>query len=392
MKVTKKIMISSALATALSMNTIIPMNVLATERVETTTTNQTIAENYLGPDGLKQAMEDTASNALVMDAYALTILKQEDIFFKNIESLEINDLSANLTSHQQTARNNAAYWLDTLKPSLIQVNENIIGYNTKFQNYYDTLVSLAKANDKETLNFGLELLHSEIEENKEEVDALIEDLTTFKHSLFTDVQSFRSDSNDITALLSGNNALIPQLKDQISAYNDAINTDIAIIAGGAAGEVVGVAMFAGGVILFPTAPYLGGGLMVAGVAVVGGSTAAIIIASNDLQSKQQALKDATTNLTQLETEVVVLETLNNQVNYFVETIDIAIESLKNISDQWNTLSSKYNTLIDTVEDTSGDLGIFVIPQLNTAKDDWEDIKTYAETLYQDLNYNTTIIE
>ncbi|MEI5907208.1 HBL/NHE enterotoxin family protein [Bacillus spongiae] len=391
MKRTKKMMISSAIATAVLATTVIPVNVLATEQ-KTTMSTESITENYLGPEGLKQAMTDTASNALVMDAYALTILKQQDLFFKNIESLDISDLTTSLSNHQTIARNNASYWLDTLKPNLIQVNENIIGYNTKFQNYYDTLVSLAMANDKETLNFGLELLHSEIEENKAEVDALISDLTNFKKALFTDVQSFRSDSDAITSQLSGNNALIPQLKNQISAYNDAINTDIGIIAGGAVGEIVGVALFAGGVILFPTAPYLGGGLMVAGVAVVGGSTAAIVIASNDLEDKQKALKEATSTLTQLETEVVVLETLNNQVNYFVETIDLAIDSLQNISDQWNTLGSKYNTLIDTVEDTSGDLGIFVIPQLNTAKDDWADIKQYAETLYQDLNYSENVIE
>ncbi|MGQ7190896.1 HBL/NHE enterotoxin family protein, partial [Escherichia sp. HC-CC] len=51
-----------------------------------------------------------------------------------------------------------------------------INYNTKFQNYYDTLVAAVDAKDKATLTKGLTRLSSSINENKAQVDQLVEDL------------------------------------------------------------------------------------------------------------------------------------------------------------------------------------------------------------------------
>ena len=45
-------------------------------------------EYSLGPEGLKDAMERTGSNALVMDLYALTIIKQGNVNFGNVSSVD----------------------------------------------------------------------------------------------------------------------------------------------------------------------------------------------------------------------------------------------------------------------------------------------------------------
>ena len=85
-------------------------------------------------------------------------------------------LKGKVIQHQDTARGNAKQWLDVLKPQLISTNQNIINYNTKFQNYYDTLVAAVDAKDKATLTKGLTRLSSSINENKAQVDQLVEDL------------------------------------------------------------------------------------------------------------------------------------------------------------------------------------------------------------------------
>ena len=120
-------------------------------------------------------MERTGSNALVMDLYALTIIKQGNVNFGNVSSVDAG-FKRKVIQHQDTARGNAKQWLDVLKPQLISTNQNIINYNTKFQNYYDTLVAAVDAKDKATLTKGLTRLSSSINENKAQVDQLVEDL------------------------------------------------------------------------------------------------------------------------------------------------------------------------------------------------------------------------
>ncbi len=122
-----------------------------------------------------------------------------------------------MIQHQDTARGNAKQWLDVLKPQLISTNQNIINYNTKFQNYYDTLVAAVDAKDKATLTKGLTRLSSSINENKAQVDQLVEDLKKFRNKMTSDTQNFKGDANQITSILASQDAGIPLL--QKSNYN-----------------------------------------------------------------------------------------------------------------------------------------------------------------------------
>lgn len=175
-------------------------------------------------------MERTGSNALVMDLYALTIIKQGNVNFGNVSTVDAA-LKGKVIQHQDTARGNAKQWLDVLKPQLISTNQNIINYNTKFQNYYDTLVAAVDAKDKATLTKGLTRLSSSINENKAQVDQLVEDLKKFRNKMTSDTQNFKGDANQITSILASQDAGIPLLQNQITTYNEAISKYNAIIIG-----------------------------------------------------------------------------------------------------------------------------------------------------------------
>ncbi|PGB02019.1 HBL/NHE enterotoxin family protein, partial [Bacillus toyonensis] len=97
----------------------------------------------------------------------------------------------------------------------ISTNQNIINYNTKFQNYYDTLVAAVDAKDKATLTKGLTRLSSSINENKAQVDQLVEDLKKFRNKMTSDTQNFKGDANQITSILASQDAGIPLLQNQI---------------------------------------------------------------------------------------------------------------------------------------------------------------------------------
>ncbi len=281
-----KVMALSALMAVFAAGNIMPAHTYAAESTVKQAPVHAAAKAYndyeeysLGPEGLKDAMERTGSNALVMDLYALTIIKQGNVNFGNVSSVDAA-LKGKVIQHQDTARGNAKQWLDVLKPQLISTNQNIINYNTKFQNYYDTLVAAVDAKDKATLTKGLTRLSSSINENKAQVDQLVDDLKKFRNKMTSDTQNFKGDANQITSILASQDAGIPLLQNQITTYNEAISKYNAIIIGSSVATALGPIAIIGGAVVIATGAGtpLGVALIAGGTAAVGGGTAGIVLA------------------------------------------------------------------------------------------------------------------
>ncbi|MES5943448.1 MULTISPECIES: non-hemolytic enterotoxin NHE subunit B [unclassified Bacillus cereus group] len=364
-----KVMALSALMAVFAAGNIMPAHTYAAESTVKQAPIHAVAKAYndyeeysLGPEGLKDAMERTGSNALVMDLYALTIIKQGNVNFGNVSSVDAA-LKGKVIQHQDTARGNAKQWLDVLKPQLISTNQNIINYNTKFQNYYDTLVAAVDAKDKATLTKGLTRLSSSINENKAQVDQLVEDLKKFRNKMTSDTQNFKGDANQITSILASQDAGIPLLQNQITTYNEAISKYNAIIIGSSVATALG-----------PIA-------IIGGAAAVGGGTAGIVLAKKELDNAQAEIQKITGQVTTAQLEVAGLTNIKTQTEYLTNTIDTAITALQNISNQWYTMGSKYNSLLQNVDSISPNDLVFIKEDLNIAKDSWKNIKDYAEKIY-----------
>ncbi|CJA44550.1 Enterotoxin 40 kDa subunit [Streptococcus pneumoniae] len=327
-------------------------------------------------------MERTGSNALVMDLYALTIIKQGNVNFGNVSSVDAA-LKGKVIQHQDTARGNAKQWLDVLKPQLISTNQNIINYNTKFQNYYDTLVAAVDAKDKATLTKGLTRLSSSINENKAQVDQLVEDLKKFRNKMTSDTQNFKGDANQITSILASQDAGIPLLQNKITTYNEAISKYNAIIIGSSVATALGPIAIIGGAVVIATGAGtpLGVALIAGGAAAVGGGTAGIVLAKKELDNAQAEIQKITGQVTTAQLEVAGLTNIKTQTEYLTNTIDTAITALQNISNQWYTMGSKYNSLLQNVDSISPNDLVFIKEDLNIAKDSWKNIKDYAEKIY-----------
>ncbi|WP_369902113.1 HBL/NHE enterotoxin family protein [Bacillus manliponensis] len=384
-----KVMALSALITAFAATNIMPAHTFAAEsQAKPSSIHATAAyasneytEYSLGPEGLREAMERTGSNALVMDLYALTIIKQANV---NFNGLTVNDaLKTSVLHHQNVARINANQWLDNLKPQLISTNQNIINYNTKFQNYYDTLVTAVDNQDKETLKKGLTRLSTSISENKQKVDKLVGDLKKFRDKMTTDTQNFKGDANQITSILASEDAGIPLLQQQITTYNEAIGKYNAIIIGSSVATALGPIAIIGGAVVIATGAGtpLGIALIAGGTAAIGGGATGIVLAKKELDNAQAEIQKLSGQVSQAQLQVAGLTNIKNQTEYLTNTIDIAITALQNISNQWYTMGSKYNSLLQNVESISPQDLVFIKEDLNIAKDSWGNIKEYAEKIY-----------
>lgn len=384
-----KVMALSALIAVIAASNI-PAHTLAAEStVKPTSVYAAVAnksdrydEYSLGPEGLRDAMQRTGSNALVMDLYALTILKQANVNFNGINTVE-DSLKTKVVHHQEVARGNASQWLDHLKPQLISTNQNIINYNTKFQNYYDTLAAAIDNQDKATLSKGLTRLSGSISENKAKVDKLVNDLKAFRNKMTVDTQNFKGDANQITSILASQESGIPGLQKQITAFNDALSKYNSIIIGSSVATALGpIAIIGGAVVIWTGAGTpLGVGLIAGGAAAVGGGVTGIVLAKKELDKAQEEIKKLTGEVTQAELQVAGLTNIKNQTEYLTNTIDIAITALQNISNQWYTMGSKYNSLLQNVDSINPEDLAFIKEDLNIAKGSWQNIKEYAEKIY-----------
>ncbi|PEJ73706.1 HBL/NHE enterotoxin family protein [Bacillus wiedmannii] len=385
-----KLMTSAALMTVMTTASIAPSYVFAETSKEVNSQNQQqsnihLPDKYLGPEGLQKALQDTGSHVVVLDAYALTLLKSPSIKLdKNLfTDQKDKDLVDSVENSQKTAQSHAKDWTDVLKPQLIQVNQGIVNYGTKFDNYYKTIADAASNQDKDTVKQGVQRLYNSVEENKQAVEQLVTNLKSFRDNLITDTNNFQQNTNILLANLEGKNAILPTLQKEIDAYNTQVGVAIGMIAGGGVlclegvgfGVLTGVLAISG--IGLPFAVLTGS--VAAGS--VGGGVALIVTGNNKLKDANNNIAKLTTQMKDTDLQATALKVASGQTKNFADTINLAIDSAQALADQWITMDAKYKSLLDNVETISPENLVFIKEDLKTAQDSWLNIKSYADTLY-----------
>ncbi|TXR99405.1 enterotoxin [Bacillus sp. SH7-1] len=323
---------------------------------------------YLGPAGLENALRDTKSNMLIMDLYALTILKQSNINMDGIPA--VNDtLKTEIKANQQLTRENAEYWLKNLKPGLIQTNQNIISYDTKYQNYHKLL--LKYRNDPTKLKTVLTNLNRDISAYKDQVATLVDDMTKFRVKLGKDTTNLKGNADKIVNLLTGEEAGIPLYQKQIEANKILIDENNKIYIASSVATAAGAFM-----VLSPLAPI--------GAPVLGAGIYGVVSSQQQIIKAQEQIITLTQNVSMAKLQVGRLTIVESDIKNLTATIDKAIDSLETIKTSWENMGSKYVTFINRVTGVDPEvieLDDEEIPaDLKTVQAEWTKIREYAETI------------
>lgn len=335
---------------------VIPLHTFAAEQAvqNSVSQQQEDGQSYsLGPDKYKEVMEKMGASILTIDSYALTIINQQLTDLSKISSIN-GDLQANMIQHQNDAQTNAIYWFDDLKPHMMKTNQNIVSYNDTFQASYNQLLAALDQKDTVTFKNELEKLYNNILKDSQEVDGLLEKLKTFRNKMAEDTRSFKADSNQLISILESTNAGIPLLQQQINNYNNTIKENY-----DKRGGYIALSVFM---------PPVGIPL--------------IVTADNNIASAQQEIEQLKSRISGAEAELVILTDAKNKTEHMTATIDTAIDALQNISNQWHTIGSKYNSLLKNVDNINPDRLALLKIDLKIAKDSWQDLKNYADKLYE----------
>lgn len=320
---------------------------------------------YLGPTGLDNAMKDTKSNMLVMDLYALTILKQADINLDGLPSVD-NNLKTSIKANQDLTRENATYWLNNLKSGLVKMNQNIISYDTRFQNYSRYL--LQYKNDPVKLTALLTKLNGEISENKKQVTDLVEDLKSFRKKLEDDTKNLKGNAEKIVNILTSQDAGIPLFQQQIEANKALIDENNKIYIGSSVATAFSVYL-----ILSPFAPI--------GAAGLGGSIFGVVSSQQQIIKAQEEIIKLTQNISMAKLQSARLTVVQGDIKNLTDTIDKAIVSAENIKTSWDVMGTKYDSLINSAQKVDPEfLAMDITADLDTAKEHWMDIRKYAENI------------
>lgn len=397
-----KVLAVATLATFITATNGNTIHVLAQEQ---TAQEQKTNAYKLGPEGLSEALAKTGSHILVMDLYAKTMIKQPNINLSNIDlGSEGEELLKNIHHNQELSRINANLWLDTAKPQIQKTARNIVNYDVKFQNYSKVLVNLAEKKDKVGLKKGINDLITTINTNSEEVTKVIATLNDLKTKLYDNSVGFKNNvggpdgQGGLTALLAGNNALIPQLQAEIenlrSTQTEHFNNVLAWSIGGGLGAFILVAAaIAGTVVIVVTGgtatPAVIGGLTALGAAGIGLGTAAGVTASKHMDSYNEIsnkIGQLSTKANLASQAVISLTNAKATLTDLYQTVDQAITSLTAIQQQWNTMGANYKVLHDNIDEMQEHKLSLIVDDLQAAKQSWNGIHKDAEFISKDIAF------
>ncbi|QWH86606.1 non-hemolytic enterotoxin subunit C [Bacillus mycoides] len=348
--------ILSTIITGMAASNVIPLHTFAAEQIVQNSDSQQKEDSKsydLGPDKYKEVMEKMGASILTMDSYALTIINQQLTDLSKISSIN-GDLQANMVQHQNDAQTNAIYWFDDLKPHMMKTIQNSVGYNDTFQASYNQLLAAIDQKDTVKLKNELEKLHNSILKNSQEVDGLLENLKTFRNKMAEDTSSFKDDSDQLKSILENTNAGIPHLQQQITNYNNTIKENY-----DKRGGYIALSVFM---------PPVGIPL--------------IVTAENNIKSAQQEIEQLKSKISGAQAELVILTDAKNKTEHMTATIDTAITALENISNQWHTIGAKYDSLLENIDKINPEQFALIKTKLKIAKDSWQDLKNYADKLYE----------
>jgi non-hemolytic enterotoxin B/C len=315
---------------------------------------------------------------MLVDAYAQAVLKQGIITLAKVPSLADN---------QRTAQTHATSWLNVVSPQMIQTNTDLLDFAHNFNNFYTPLVNLASnintGNNRALFIQGLQILITKIQGHQTNAQAALTAVEGFSGALDTDLGNFNNDLTTGTSIYEGDHGEVKELTKANDALQDAMNKDMAMIAGGAVMIVVGGLMVAVGALAEIETAGASTVLIVGGLAVAGGGGAMIGIGAKNYSDSLATYKANVQTIATDNAEMAALTVANHQITALTSAGATAQTALSAIVTTWQTLGTQYNAVIDEMQTgVNPDDGPFLLAELATAKNDWDDVAATAQLINQ----------
>lgn len=340
--------------------------------------NQYAAEHPIIPvQATIDGMSENLGHAATIQNYCQLVNAQIDINLPDISSL---------VPSQTAARVNAGYWLDTLNPLVIRVYTQV----KQFCNFYSAFTEAeieGLVDDIGNTSSGTEIFLAVInafkgdtDKNRQSVNETAQKLVAFSGELSSDLRNFITIKEEADNKYMGNDGILAQLQHDMISLEDKIkllNIAIGVLS---AAVAVGILMIAIGVLLTPVTA---GKLAAAGIALVGGASAALKKLVDDRNGEQRTYRDKTAEFDRLEKHCAVLQKLANDFESLAESNEKAGIAIHQMVNSWQTMGEHFESISESVEAVGNlpldpNLAILIKKRLIAALEDVKDLKKFAE--------------
>lgn len=309
------------------------------------------AQNAIAPNTLSNSIRMLGSQSPLIQAYGLVILQQPDI--------KVNAMSS-LTNHQKFAKTNVREWIDEYNPKLIDLNQEMMRYSTRFNSYYSKLYELAgKVNEDEqakadfTNAYGkLQLQVQSIQESMEQ-DLL--ELNRFKTVLDKDSNNLSIKADEAIKTLQGSSGDIVKLREDIKRIQGEIQAELTTILNRPQEIIKGSINIGKQVFTITnqtaqtkTIDFVSIGTL--SNEIVNAADSQTREAALRIQQKQKELLPLIQKLSQTELEATQITFVEDQVSSFTELIDRQITTLETLLTDWKVLNNNMIQIQTNIEE------------------------------------------
>ncbi|KFM99441.1 hemolysin BL-binding component precursor [Bacillus clarus] len=360
-KIPYKILAVSTFLTMATTYAVTPVAAFASEIEQTNNGDMSLSSNE---EQMKKTVQDAGLFVKSMNEYSYLLINNPDVNFEGITINGYADLPSKIVQDQKNARTHAVTWNTKVKKQLLDTLTGIIEYDTKFENYYETLVEAINNGDGDTLKKGITDLRGEIQQNQKSAKALIEELTNFKNAIGEDVRVFGSHKETLQSILKNQGADVETDQKRLDEILGQVNYYKKL-------ESDGLTM-----VKIPFIPTLiSGGIMIG-------------TARDNLGRLEPTLSELRKTVDYKITLNRVVGVAFHNISDMHSTIDNAITALTYMSTQWDDLDSKYSGVLGHIEKANQKADQnrykFLIPNLNAAKDSWKILRTDVVTLQEGI--------
>ncbi|MBC6974781.1 HBL/NHE enterotoxin family protein [Bacillus sp. Xin] len=333
----KKTLITGLLITAVSTSCLTPISAFAESNQSEF--KQASAQNITVRNTLSNSIRALGSNTPLIQAYGLVILQQPDIKV---------DAMSSLTNHQKFAKMNVREWIDEYNPKLMDLNQEIMRYSTRFNSYYSKLYDFSgKVNEDEQAKTafvsGFGKLQSQAQTIQDNMEQTLLDLNRFKSLLVKDSGSLSQQAETAIQALKGSNGDIAQIRADIKRIQEEIQAELTKILN-RPNEIIKGSINIGKQVFTitnttaqtKTVDFVSIGSL--SDEIVNAADSQTREAAIKIQQKQKELVPLIQKLSQSEIQATEIIFIEDQVKSFVELINRQITTLEYLVNDWKALN------------------------------------------------------
>lgn len=339
----KRIFITGLLVTAVSASCLMPMNAFAESNPSGF--SQLNAQNIMARNTLSNSIRTLGSNSPLIQAYGLVILQQPDI---KVEAM------SSLTTHQQFARNNVRQWMDEYNPKLMNLNQDMMRFSTRFNSYYSRLYDLAgKVNEseqaKEDFVNAFSRLQVQVQMIQDEMEQTSLEINRFNTLLVKDSETLSARAELAIQSLNGSNGDIVQLRADIKRIQEEIQAELTKILNRPK-EIIKGSINIGKQVFNITST--GAQSKTVDFVSIGNLSDELINVSDSqaresahiIEQKQKELIELIRKLSQTQIQATGITFIEDQVNGFTELINRQIITLGYLVSDWKAINETMNQI------------------------------------------------